>query len=40
MIYLNAVYFIQLGAYMGYVEVDWAKVHKDVIRSFDVNQDG
>jgi hypothetical protein len=31
---------LQLGAYFGYLKVDWARVHKDVIRSFDVNQDG
>jgi len=31
---------VQLGAYFGYLRVDWARVHKDVVQSFDVNQDG
>ena len=31
---------LQLGAYFGYLKVDWARVHKDVHRAFDVNHDG
>ncbi|CAL5228857.1 g12067 [Coccomyxa viridis] len=31
---------IQAGAYMGFVEVKWNNVHKEVIRRFDVNRSG
>ena len=29
-----------MGAYAGYVKVDWAKVHQDVLRHFDVDRNG
>ncbi|BDA45537.1 probable FUN14 domain-containing protein 1 at C-terminar half [Coccomyxa sp. Obi] len=31
---------VQGAAYLGYIEVKWTVVHKEVIRRLDVNQDG
>ena len=31
---------LQLGVYLGYVTVDWSRVHKDVLSLFDVNSNG
>ncbi|CAK0782661.1 hypothetical protein CVIRNUC_005856 [Coccomyxa viridis] len=31
---------IQGGAYLGFVEVKWATVHREVIRRLDINRDG
>jgi hypothetical protein len=30
----------QGGVYLGYIEVKWAAVHKEVIRRLDINRDG
>lgn len=31
---------MQGAAYLGYIEVKWTVVHKEVIRRLDVNKDG
>ncbi len=36
----NNYCWMQGGAYMGFVEVKWNNVHKEVIRRFDVNRSG
>lgn len=31
---------MQGGVYLGYIEVKWNEVHKEVIKRLDVNKDG
>lgn len=31
---------LQVGVYLGYVTVDWSRVHKDVLSFLDINSDG
>lgn len=33
-------FLLQAGAYLGYVTVDWSRVHKDIIRVLDFDQNG